>query len=99
MIPTELKMQPTIHFVCGCHKYPALPFKCIVGCIFNSVGLIITRESSCIFLFYLGLQFGFFFCIIIGIKYRKFMSFSFNRNIPTNLLTGLVFIFVDELKR
>jgi hypothetical protein len=51
--PMELKMQPTIHlerkagYRCG--KYPALPSKCIVGCIFNFVGVIITRESPCVF--------------------------------------------------
>jgi hypothetical protein len=51
MRPTELKMQPTIHLE---HKagylpcpYPDLLYKCIVGCIFNSVGLIITREIPC----------------------------------------------------
>jgi hypothetical protein len=51
MIPTELKMQPTIHLErksgYGRGKYPALPSKCIVGCIFNSVGFIITCESPC----------------------------------------------------
>jgi hypothetical protein len=51
MIPTELKMQPTIHLE-GKAGYlpclhPALRSKCIVGCIFNSVGLIIIRESPC----------------------------------------------------
>jgi hypothetical protein len=48
----ELKMQPTIHLErkAGCRrgKYPALRSKGIVGCIFNSVGPIITRESPCI---------------------------------------------------
>jgi hypothetical protein len=43
MSPTELKMQPTIHL-----ERKALRSKFIVGCIFNSVGLIITRESPCI---------------------------------------------------
>jgi hypothetical protein len=42
-------MQPTIHLErktgFGRGKNPALPSKCIVGCIFNSVGLIITGES------------------------------------------------------
>jgi hypothetical protein len=42
-------MQPTIHLErkprYGRRKYPALPLKCIVGCIFNYVGVIITRES------------------------------------------------------
>jgi hypothetical protein len=32
----------------GHGKYLGLPFKCIVGCIFNSVGFIITHESPCI---------------------------------------------------
>jgi hypothetical protein len=45
-------MQPTIHLegeaVCLPRPYPALRSKCIAGCIFNSVGLIITRESPCI---------------------------------------------------
>jgi hypothetical protein len=46
MSTTELKIQPTIHF----QKKPAILIsvasffrKCSVGCIFNSVGLIITR--------------------------------------------------------
>jgi hypothetical protein len=50
MSQTELKMQPTIHLVrkggYGRGKYPPLPSKCIVGCIFNSVGQILTRELS-----------------------------------------------------
>jgi hypothetical protein len=49
MNPTELKMQPTIHLErkagCGRGKYRAIRSKCIVGCIFNSVGLITNRES------------------------------------------------------
>jgi hypothetical protein len=52
MNPTELKMQPTIHLQSKAgylpRPYAALRSKCIVGCIFNSVGLIITRESPCI---------------------------------------------------
>jgi hypothetical protein len=51
MSPTELKMQPTIHV----QKEPDILIsvarffrKCSVGCIFNSVGLIITREIPCI---------------------------------------------------
>jgi hypothetical protein len=51
MGPTELKMQPTIHLQsksgCGRGQYPVLLCKCIVGCIFHSAGLIITREISC----------------------------------------------------
>jgi hypothetical protein len=50
-------MQPTIHLerkvVYGRAKYPALPSQCIMGCIFNSVGFIITRESPCIYFFIL----------------------------------------------
>jgi hypothetical protein len=43
MSPTELKMQPTIHLEGETGPaYPALRSKCIVGCILNSVGLIIT---------------------------------------------------------
>jgi hypothetical protein len=49
MSPTELKMQPTIHLECKIgylpRPYPALCSKCIMGCILNSIGLIITRES------------------------------------------------------
>jgi hypothetical protein len=33
---TELKMQPTIHYLNIVRVYPALLGKCIVGCIFNS---------------------------------------------------------------
>jgi hypothetical protein len=47
-------MQPTIHLArkagYGRGKYPALLPNCIVGCIFNSIRLIITRESSYIVL-------------------------------------------------
>jgi hypothetical protein len=38
MSPTELKMQ-----------YPGLLCNCIVGCISNSVLLIITREILCVY--------------------------------------------------
>jgi hypothetical protein len=52
MTPTELKMQPTIHLQSksgpGRGQNPGLQCQCIVGCIFNSVGLIITREILCI---------------------------------------------------
>jgi hypothetical protein len=51
MIPTELKMQPIIHLESKAgyfpYPHPALRSKCIVGCIFNSVGFIIIRESLC----------------------------------------------------
>jgi hypothetical protein len=49
MNPTELIMQSKIHserkagYECG--KYRALRSKCVVGCIFNSIGLITNRES------------------------------------------------------
>jgi hypothetical protein len=52
MSPTELKMQPTIHLQSkpeyGRGEFPDLLCKCFVGCIFNSVGLIIIREIPCI---------------------------------------------------
>jgi hypothetical protein len=47
MSPTELKMQPTIRLERD--KNPALPSKCIVSCILNSIGLIVTREIPCIY--------------------------------------------------
>jgi hypothetical protein len=51
MSPTELKMQSTIHLQSkagyGRRQDPGLLCKCIVGCIFNSFGLI-TREIFCI---------------------------------------------------
>jgi hypothetical protein len=44
-------MQPTIHLEnkagYGRSKNPALPSKCIVGCIFNSEGLIISGKIPC----------------------------------------------------
>jgi hypothetical protein len=60
-------MQPTIHLEnkagYGRGKYPALPAKCIVGCIFNSVGLLITGEITCVSMIlqqiFLIIQFGF----------------------------------------
>jgi hypothetical protein len=49
MYQTELKIQPKIHLErkAGYRrgKYRALHSKCIVGCIFNSIGLITNRES------------------------------------------------------
>jgi hypothetical protein len=52
MSPTEFKMQPTIQRECKAGylplPYPALRSKCIVGWIFYSAGLIITREIPCI---------------------------------------------------
>jgi hypothetical protein len=49
---TKLKMQPTIHLESkagyGRGKYTAVPSQCIVGCIVNCAGLIITREIPCI---------------------------------------------------
>jgi hypothetical protein len=52
MTPTELKMQPTIHLQSktgyGRGQYPGLQWKCIVACIFKSVGFIITHEIPCI---------------------------------------------------
>jgi hypothetical protein len=51
MSPTELKMQPTPHFrkkLAIEIKISSFVRKCIVGCIFNSVGLIITRLIPCI---------------------------------------------------
>jgi hypothetical protein len=52
MSPTQLKMQPTIHLQNkpgnGRGQYTRKLRKCIVGCIFNCVGLIITREKLCI---------------------------------------------------
>jgi hypothetical protein len=52
MSPTELKMQPTIHLEpkagYGRGEHPAVPSRCIVGCIVNCAGLIITREIPCI---------------------------------------------------
>jgi hypothetical protein len=52
MSPTELKMQPTIHLQSkpgyGRGEFPGLLCKCIMGCIFNSVGLIIIRKIPCV---------------------------------------------------
>jgi hypothetical protein len=53
MSPTEFKMQPTIHLQSNAGyergQYPGSLCKCIVGCIFNFMGLIITREIPCIY--------------------------------------------------
>jgi hypothetical protein len=43
------KMQPTIHLERKAGYLPRFS-RCIVGCIYKSVGLIIIRESPCIFL-------------------------------------------------
>jgi hypothetical protein len=48
---TELKMQLTIHFQKKLDILTSVASffrKCSVGCIFNSVELIITREIPCI---------------------------------------------------
>jgi hypothetical protein len=58
MSPKELNMQPTIHLERKAGHLPrpppALRSKCIVGCIFNSVGLITTDKSPCIFFIAVG---------------------------------------------
>jgi hypothetical protein len=42
-------VQQTMFYVFkSINKYPRKLCKCIVGCIFNSVGLIIAREIPCI---------------------------------------------------
>jgi hypothetical protein len=55
MSSTELKMQPTIHWEGKTgyllRPYPVLRSKCIVGCIFNTVGFIITRKIPCLIYF------------------------------------------------
>jgi hypothetical protein len=70
MIPTELKMQPTIHLErkagYGRGKYSALPCKCIVGCIFNAVWFIITCESP-----YIDIQIDFTFEIYIIYSFKN----------------------------
>jgi hypothetical protein len=53
MSPTELKLQPRIHLqskavLYGRGQYTGLQRKCIVGCIFKSVGFIIIHEIPCI---------------------------------------------------
>jgi hypothetical protein len=48
MSPTKLKMQPTIHLQRKPRPYPGLLYKCIVGCIFSSVELIITCKIPCL---------------------------------------------------
>jgi hypothetical protein len=52
MSPTVLKMQPTIHFQSKFEYSPrpdlGLLCKRIMGCIFNSFGLILTSEIPCI---------------------------------------------------
>jgi hypothetical protein len=52
MSPTKLKMQPTIHLQNKpgyCRRpCPGSLCKCIVGCVFKSVRLVITREILCI---------------------------------------------------
>jgi hypothetical protein len=48
MSTTEFKMQPKIHLEGKAGYLPYIRCKFIVGCIFNSVELIITRESPCI---------------------------------------------------
>jgi hypothetical protein len=44
-------VQPTMHLErkaeYGRGKYPTLRSRCVVGCIFGSVGLIITHEPPC----------------------------------------------------
>jgi hypothetical protein len=56
MSPTELKMQPAIHlqnkagYDYGRGQYPGLQSQCIVGYIFNSVGLIITRKIPTLYI-------------------------------------------------
>jgi hypothetical protein len=60
MNPTELKMQDTIHLQSKpgyfSRPYLGLLCKCVVGCILNSVGLIINRETPCKYICYLQCQ-------------------------------------------
>jgi hypothetical protein len=50
MNPTDLKMQPTKHLESKPEYFPrscpGLLSKCIVGCLFNAIGLIITYKLS-----------------------------------------------------
>jgi hypothetical protein len=66
-------MQPTIHLLRKAgflpRPYPALRSKCIVGCIFNSVGRVITSESPCMLNAYC-------FCFIFGKMYFPRVTFS-----------------------
>jgi hypothetical protein len=52
MSQTELKMQPTTHLQGKpgyfSRPYSGLPRNRIAGCTLNSIGLTITRETSCI---------------------------------------------------
>jgi hypothetical protein len=79
MTQTKLKMQPTIHLrgKAGYLRRPYLGLrsKCIVGCIFKSLGLIITRESPCRFFHSFRLQ-----------KMYK-TSFTFNPSYQTPKMT------------
>jgi hypothetical protein len=55
MSPMELKMQPTIHFRKKLDILISIANffrKCSVGYIFNYVGLLITRELSCMYVLY-----------------------------------------------
>jgi hypothetical protein len=85
MSPTEFKMQPTIHLQSNAGyergQYPDSLCKCIVGCIFNFMGLIITREIPCIYQIlisppYISLIFDLrFFLYLVNNNYL-FISFS-----------------------
>jgi hypothetical protein len=79
MSPTELKMQPTIHFRKKLDIFISIASffrKCIVGCIFNSAGHITTREIPCILKYFSAqlpfLQQKFFCCVIIKDRNRRF---------------------------
>jgi hypothetical protein len=49
--PDGIENAPTIHLQgksgYGRGQYPGLLCKCIVGCVFNSIGLVITRKIPC----------------------------------------------------
>jgi hypothetical protein len=91
MSPTELKMQHTIHLEAKAghqlRPYEALRSKCIVGCIFYSVGLIITCEIPCIILFLIFQYFLFVFTPTKSVYYvfENRVSFDFSLELIINV--------------
>jgi hypothetical protein len=100
MSPTELKMQPTIHLECkaGYDTYSALPAKCIVGYIFNSIRLIIIRELPEKYFLKISYRVKFFLVWCISNYKGDLMSIVFVLRISRAIVQGSYEFFVDIKK-
>jgi hypothetical protein len=80
-------MQPTIHLEnkagYGRSKNPALPSKCIVGCIFNFEGLIISGKIPCESM----ISQQIFLIIQFGLEKKPYSNYIFSKKKKNSKLT------------